>query len=352
MTPTFDKIHLKFKLNNTCYNHDELKEVSYSLIKEGEAYEKIIGNFLLDWLDEKDFLYVKTSGSTGNPKLIKVSKQAMVNSAIATGNRFKLSPGDTALHCLPTNFIAGKMMLVRAMILGLELDIVEPSTLPAYDDEKPYKFCAMVPMQVQKSLKRLQNINTLIVGGAAVSKSLLKDIEPLKTKVFATYGMAETLSHIAIKPLNNYKGEAHFKLLKDVKISQDDRDCLVVEAPKLTDKTIVTNDIVKLYSKTEFEVIGRYDNMINSGGVKLFPEQIEAKLDGKISQRFFVASQPDDTLGERVVLVLEGQSTELDKAIFSDLEKYEVPKQILFVEQFAETSSKKIQRAKTIEQIK
>ena len=126
-TPTYDKIHSKFKLNGNKYDQEELKEVAYSLIKEGEPFEKIAGNFLLDWLDEKDYIKVQTSGSTGIPKIIELSKQAMVNSCIATGNFLKLKPENTALHCLPCNFIAGKMMLVRAIILGLDMDLVEPT---------------------------------------------------------------------------------------------------------------------------------------------------------------------------------------------------------------------------------
>lgn len=351
MIPTFDKIHLKFKLNNNNYTHEELKEVAYSLVKEGAAYERNAGDFLLDWLNDKDYLEVKSSGSTGVPKNIRVKKQAMVHSSIITGNYFKLKPGDSVLHCLPTNFIAGKMMLVRAMILGLEIDLVEPSSLPIFDDHKPYEFCAMIPMQIQNSLKRLKNIKTIIVGGAPVSKSLIEELQLLKTKVYATYGMTETLSHIAIKPLNGKLKSDYYKVLEGVKISQDQRGCLVINAPKLTDEKIVTNDLVNLHSKTEFEFLGRYDNMINSGTIKLFPELVEAKLLDKIKQRFFIASKPDAILGEKVILVIEGKENTTNTSTFEDLDEYEVPKEVYVIEKFIETNQK-VQRLKTLELLK
>lgn len=351
MIPTFDKIHLKFKLNNINFTHEELKEVAYSLVKEGELYEKNAGDFLLDWLDDKDYLQVKSSGSTGIPKNIRIKKQAMVFSSIATGNYFKLQPSDSALHCLPTNYIAGKMMLVRAMILGLEIDLVEPASLLIFDEQKHYDFCAMIPMQIQNSLNRLKNIDTIIVGGAPISKSLIDELQSLNTKVYATYGMTETVSHIAIKPLNIKTNNNHYKVLGDIKISQDERNCLVVNAPKLSDDIIITNDIVKLHSKTEFEFVGRFDNMINSGSIKLFPELVEVKLRNKINERFFIASEPDALLGEKVILIIEGKKDTTTASTFEDLDTYEVPKKIYVVDKFIEINEK-IQRSKTLALLK
>ena len=347
MIPTYDKVHLKFKLNNIGYSHEELKEVAYSLVKEGEPYEKDAGDFLLDWLNDKDYLRVKSSGSTGIPKDIKVKKQAMVNSSIATGNYFGLKPSDKALHCLPTKYVAGKMMMVRAMILGLEIDLVEPTSLPIYDHYKPYDFCAMIPMQIQNSLDRLQNVKTIIVGGAPISQSLIDDLQSLNTKVYATFGMTETVSHFAVRPLNTSIKSDYYKIFEGVEISQDDRNCLVVDAPMLSDEKIVTNDIVKLHSDTEFEFIGRYDNMINSGSVKMFPELIEAKLRDKIKERFLIASQPDDLLGEKVILVIEGKDDPTNSSTFEELDVYEVPKHVYMIERFVEINQK-IQRAKTL----
>ncbi|OUS00840.1 O-succinylbenzoic acid--CoA ligase [Flavobacteriales bacterium 33_180_T64] len=352
MTPTFDKIHLKFKLNNTHFSHQDLKEVAYSLVKEGVAYERSVGSFLLDWLDEKDYISVKTSGSTGLAKTIKLRKQAMVNSAIMTGDFFELKPGDKALHCLPSQYISGKMMLVRAMILGLELDLVSPSTVPNYDTKKGYDFCAMIPLQLKNSLDKLECIKTLIVGGAAVSKTLQISLKEVKTAVFETYGMTETVSHIAVKKLNKtLETDSHFQILSDISITKDNRDCLVIEAKKFSETKIITNDIINMISNTTFDMIGRFDHMINSGGVKLFPECIEAKLQDQIKSRFFITSESDENLGQKVILVLESETNTLATSVFDGLEKFEVPKVIYNISKFIETPTGKLQRQKILEAI-
>ncbi len=369
MIPTFDKVHNRFLLNGNRYNREDLKEVAYSFIKEGLPFEKFIGDFLNDWLNTKDYIEVKTSGSTGNPKTIKLQKQAMVNSAIATGDFFNLKPGHRALHCLPTKFIAGKMMLVRAMVLGLELDIVEPTSQPIFDYDTHYDFCAMIPLQLSRTQSYIHNISTIIIGGAPVSKDLKLAIKECSTSIFETYGMTETITHIAIKQLNNFVSlregttwqsqchseqseESHFKILPNITISQDNRNCLIIEAPHLSKDKIVTNDVVQLHSDFEFEWLGRFDNVINSGGIKIHPEQLEAKLQDKISQRFFITSEHDDVLGNRVVLVLEDKSSTIKSSIFSDLTKLETPKQIYSVDKFVETVSGKIQRQKTLQKAK
>lgn len=354
MIPSYNKVHNRFKLNGIHYTYEDLMEVAYSYVKEGESYQQDLGNFLLDWLDQNESITVKTSGSTGTPKFIQVNKQAMVNSAIATGDFFHLNPGDKALHCIPATFIAGRMMLVRSIILGLEVDIIEPSATPVFDSTKDYDFCAMVPMQLRNSIERCHNIKTIIVGGAAVSGAILKQIKSFPSIVYATYGMTETVTHIALKKLNNIgrPHDLHYKILPNIQISQDDRGCLIIDAPYLNDEKIVTNDIVKLYSKTEFEWLGRYDNMINSGGVKVFPEQIEKKLRGVIDQRFFIGSIPDETLGDKVVLVIQGDTSQIDTAAFDSLEKFEKPKAVHSVKKFVETGSGKIQRRETLELLK
>jgi len=349
MTPTFDKIHLKFKLNGINFNHDELKEVAYSLVKEGEAYERVVGNFLLDWLDDKAYVFVKTSGSTGLPKTVKLLKKLMVNSAIMTGDFFNIKPGDRALHCLPSRYIAGKMMLVRAMILGLELDLIAPSSNPAYDNEIPYDFCAMVPLQLKNSVHRLENIKLLIVGGARVNDELVDLVKGLETHVYETYGMTETISHVAVKKLNHTTEKVPaFKTLQNVTISQDDRNCLIIDAPKLTTEKVITNDMVELVSKNQFQLVGRFDNVINSGGVKVFPELIELKLQGLIGHRFFITSQKDKDLGEKVILIVEGDLKDFDKDLFAHLEKFEVPKAIYNVPKLIYTETGKLLRKETL----
>ena len=324
-------------------------------IKEGEAYQKEIGEFLLQWTDSSKTVTVKTSGSTGKPKSIKLSKQAMVHSAIATGDYFKLEPENSALMCLPATFIAGKMMIVRAIILGLRLDLVAPNSKPLELVKKKYMFSAMVPMQLQNSLKHLDKVRTLIVGGAKVSDDLLAKLQESSTTVYATYGMTETITHIAVKKLNKRKANSSkpvFEVLPNVEISLDDRNCLIINAPYLNTTLIVTNDVVKLYSKTTFDLLGRIDNVINSGGIKIHPEQLEATLASQINSDFIIASRKNKTLGEEVILVVEGDKYILKKEIFNTLKKYEVPKSIFFIKHFNRTSSGKINRVKTLDTLK
>jgi O-succinylbenzoic acid--CoA ligase len=354
MVPSFTKIHNKFKFNNTHFNADTLKEVAYSFVKEGESYQKQIGSFLLDWLDNNDYVFVKTSGSTGNPKQISLQKQAMVASAIATGDYFNIKPKSTALHCLSTEFIAGKMMLVRAMILGLEIDVIKPNSNPLENIAKHYDFCAMVPLQLENSIDRLHKISTLIVGGSSVSDALRNQLHNVFCKVYATYGMTEAITHIAVKKLNHLEDVSldAFQILPNITVSKDTRNCLVINAPKLSDKSIITNDVVELLSDTSFKILGRYDNVINSGGIKLFPEQIEAKLQRLISNRFFITSKTHDTLGQQLIMIVEGASNGIESSVFECLKTYEKPKHIYSLEQFVETDSGKIQREKTLALLK
>lgn len=341
INPTYENVHNHFKLNGFHLDRDDLCRVAYSFIKEGEDFEKPVGDFLLDWFDSKSYIEMQTSGSTGNPKLIRVEKQAMVNSALATGDFFDLKSGDKALQCLPVKYVAGKMMLIRAMILGLDLEFVAPSSHPMTNNENDYDFVAMVPMQAQNSINELHKVKKLIVGGAKINKSLENDLLKLnKTQVYETYGMTETITHIAAKRV----GEKAFTVLPDVTISYDDRNCLVIHAPKINDDVIVTNDLVELVNENQFLFLGRIDNVINSGGVKIMPEQVEHKLDGKIDRRFLIAPKEDAELGEKVVLIIEGESYDVDKSIFDTLDKYERPKEIIFISKIKETENGKLIR--------
>lgn len=342
---TYENVHNQFKLNGFHLNREDLCRVAYSFIKEGEDFEKPVGDFLLDWFDGKPYIEMQTSGTTGSPKLISVSKQAMVESALATGDFFGLHPGDKALHCLPVKYVAGKMMLVRAMILGLDLEFVAPSSHPLDHVDMDFDFVAMVPLQAQNSLTELNSVKKMIVGGAAVNKKLEQQLLQLPTQVYETYGMTETITHIAARKL----GEKAFTVLPGVTISYDDRNCLVIHAPRISDDVIVTNDLVELLNENQFIFVGRVDNVINSGGIKLIPEQIEEKLSHRLAQRFFISSKPDTELGEKVILVIEGESFDLADDLYKTLDKYEKPKEVIFVPKFKETATGKIMRKETLE---
>ena len=357
MEPSYKHIHPKFKFNGVHYDVEGLKGLAQGFVKEGEVYEVAVGQFLMDWLDDTDSLDVHTSGSTGTPKVFALKKVHMANSALATGLFFKMGAGTKTLLCLSAQHIAGKMMLVRAMVLGWEIDVMEPTSNPLKKNTVGYDFGAMVPLQAAESISRLNQIKTLIIGGAPISPELKLELLGVPTKVYETYGMTETITHIAVKEVgDNDLHSNSFKVLPDIGLSKDDRNCLVIEAPKVSDHIIVTNDLVKLISPTEFQWLGRYDNVINSGGVKLIPEQIESKLSKIINGRFFVAGITDVNLGQKLILVVEG---DLDtKQLLHDLKalpalnKYEIPKDIFSLPQFIDTKNGKLNRSETMRALK
>lgn len=352
-----NKIHTNFSINGCQFESVE------DLISYSESISDEVFLFLKDWFNADDFIVVQTSGSTGKPKAIKIKKEFMVNSALATGDFFNLKEGTTALLCLSPNYIAGKMMLVRALVLGCHLDVVNPSSHPLDGHHKMYDFCAMIPLQVQNSLLKLDRIKTLIVGGAPLDKNIEEKLQKLKIRVFATYGMTETLTHIAVKQLNNCRTNVtssgvetpfkdSFKTLPNVSISKDARGCLVIKAPKISDKPIITNDLIDILDSQHFKWLGRYDTIINSGGIKIIPEMVEQKLTSILPFRFFITSLPDKKLGEKVTLVCEGKAQSLEKyQIEKVLSKYENPKQLFFVDQFIETDTHKINRKATLKLI-
>lgn len=350
------QFHRAFKLQGKSFNSiEELIDFSKEISAEA-------GNFLMDWFDENSFVEVKTSGSTGNPKIIRLRKIHMVNSAKAMGDYFNLPENTTALLCMSTNYIAGKMMLVRALTLGWHLDVVEPASNPLKNNDKNHDFSAMVPLQLHNSLADIHKIKKLIVGGGTVSNELLSKIQDVKTEIYATYGMTETITHIAVKKLNFISGDvekSNYKILPNIKIAVDSRGCLVIDAPTISEKKVITNDLVELISPTEFNWLGRIDNVINSGGIKLIPEQIEEKLAGIIENRFFVAGKKDGILGEKLILIIEESKIEKTNnpskaTILKEIKNtklfstYEIPKEIYFLKNFMETETNKIDRTKTL----
>ncbi len=335
-------LHPDFALNGKRFSYLELLSEALYLKENGQSYEKAIGAFLCEWLNNESFVLVQTSGSTGKPKKIVLTKEAMIASAKATGLFFDLQPNMTALLCLPADYIAGKMMLVRAMTLGLSLDVVAPNSSPLSD--KKYDFVAMVPLQVSQIIDRLHLVRILLVGGTKVSVQLASDILSRNGNVYESYGMTETISHIAIKKI----GEQVFTILPHIQIEQDERKCLVITAESLFVEKIQTNDIVELINDRQFIWKGRYDFVINSGGVKIFPEVVEDLLAPFFTVRFFIYGIPDARLGEKVVLLIEGSSFYVNQDIFNVLSTYQKPKEIFFVSQFVETKTNKIDRKKTI----
>ena len=273
----------------------------------------------------------------------------MVNSALATGDHFGVAIGDKALHCLNANFIAGKMMLVRAMILGLEIDLVPPQGNVLAACDKTYDFAAMVPLQVEQAFEDLDKVKILLIGGAPSSLQLKEKLKQRNTQCFETYGMTETVTHIASRKING--NSPLFSPLPGVKLSTDERGCMVIDVPYLTEEKIVTNDLVALDKDQRFLLKGRIDNVINSGGIKVIPEEVEAKIAPNITQPFFIGAIADKTLGQKVILVLEGEtSAELLSKLstIEGLSKYELPKEIYSLALFKRTPNGKVMRQQTI----
>lgn len=307
-----------------------------------EAYRP----FLSDWLNEEAYVTVHTSGSTGAPKPIQLQKSRMAAHARMTGEFFDLQPGDKALVCLPAAYIAGKMMLVRGIVLGLDLTFVAPDSRPlAGLQPQDFAFAAMVPLQVEQSLQHdreaFERIRTVIIGGAPISPGLQEQLRDCSNQLYATYGMTETITHIAVQDVRQ---EEWFTPLSGVTLRQDHRDCLVIEAPTLVDEPVVTNDVVDL-SHQRFRWLGRYDNVINTGSIKVHPEQVEKVLAPFITQRFFIAGWPDEQLGQVVTLIVEGEAVDLEALRAKvELPKHHFPRQRKVVAKFEETKSGKIKR--------
>jgi len=305
-----------------------------------------VNQFISEWYSTNIEMDLKTSGSTGKPKSISVKKDWMQNSAELTRKTFGLKKGDSALLCMPMKYVAGKMMVVRALELGLDLKVVEPSSNPLKYMDEIIDFAAMVPFQLENSLNDLDQVKTLIVGGGQVSQQLIEKLQKISTQIFETYGMTETLTHVAIKPLNGPNISDLFRALDGIRFEKDDRGCLAIHASALNPVPIVTNDLVELIDENSFRWLGRFDNVINSGGIKIIPEVVEAKLLSIIpNNRFFINGESDESLGEKVVLVVEGNVIEIS---FDSLEKFEKPKEIYFISEFLETESGKIRRGETL----
>lgn len=249
-----------------------------------------LNEFLAEWHNDNPRILVHTSGSTGKPKHLMVEKRRMLNSARITCDFLGLKPGDTALLCMPLDYIAGKMMVVRSLQRDLRLTSVRPSSHPLADDTLPhFTFAAMVPMQVYNTLKvprereRLMHIHHLIIGGGAISDELAQMIKPLPNAVWSTYGMTETLSHIALRRLNGPDASLWYTAFDGVGISLNADGCLVIDAPEVCAEPPVTNDIALLRTddrtgKTLFRIKGRKDNVVCSGGIKIQIEEVEETL--------------------------------------------------------------------------
>lgn len=342
-------------LNGQTYSYEDIQKGNFP------AHQAL--EFCSDWLNKKEVFTIHTSGSTGIPKPIEIQRKHMLVSAGMTSEALALKAGDSCLVCLNTEFIAGKMMLVRGLELGMSITIIPPSSNPLqqFPDTTHFDFAAFVPFQLETIFKEtpekkniLDTMKAVIIGGAAINPELEEKIQSIKAPVYHTFGMTETLSHIALRRMNGIERSEYFKILNSVSIALDSRACLIVTSP-LSDHPVITNDIVEIMDNTHFKWVGRIDTIINSGGLKIYPEKTERAI-GKIfinlnlDKRFFLAGFPHAELGESLGLVIEDEPWNEERIervkneMKNHVSRYEVPKYFYFRNPFLETASGKIDK--------
>lgn len=344
------------------YDADGLADLSEEGLPEQERGAL---HFCKKWIKGYDSFIVKTSGSTGSPKEIKISNQRMQESAMMTLKALNIQEETTALLCINAVYIGGMMMLVRAMVGGLTLHVRTPSSTPLGGGLPPIGFCAVVPMQLEgilsaggDGLAALNGMQAVIVGGAPVSDELEEQTQKVAAPLYATFGMTETVSHFALRRINGPGAGGFYTAFEEMDLATDERGCLRVKGTVTDNRWIQTNDIVELIHPGRFRWMGRADNVINSGGVKLHPEEIERKLSGiwfrfAREEAFFTTGLPDDKLGEKLVLLIEGEPfaaqnlSEIQSEMHRVLTPYEVPREIHFVPAFERTETGKVRRKVT-----
>lgn len=349
-------------------------------------YYKKVFDFKKAWESGQEAFEIQTSGSTGTPKTIILHRKQMLASVKMTAKAFNLEEGDTAFCCLNIDYIAGMMMLVRAFEIGMDLVVVEPKSNPFEDIEKHLyilkanrgqNFFAFVPLQIQMLLESkpifseiLNSAKAIIIGGAAVNDAILEKVQTIYRPVYVTYGMTETLTHIAIKRINGSEKDDFFNTLDDVDVKLNDESCLMIKSKTTDSEWITTNDVAEIVNGSSFVLHGRIDNVINSGGIKIQLEKIEKAAEvvlkklktdeQKFDGRYFVFSLPDEKLGERLIFVLEKETNEafpsredatkigILQGFKEILPKFEVPKEVFFIGKMIETPTGKIDKIKTI----
>lgn len=348
----FDRKQQRLLLEGKEYTSDDIAR----FVAEGaENYPSAIWDlylFLNEWFNDSSVITVHTSGSTGTPKELVARKDQMMQSARLTCEFLNLQAGDTALLCMNLRYIGAMMVVVRSLVAGLNLIVRPASGHPLSDISEPLKFAAMVPLQVYNTLhtpeekEQLKQTEILIIGGGAVDEALEAEIKSLPIAVYSTYGMTETLSHIALRRLNGNSASNHYYPFSSVELSLSPENTLVIKAPLVCDDILQTNDIARIYPDGSFTILGRKDNVINSGGIKIQAEEIEKVLRPFIPMPFVITSVPDPRLGQAVTLLFEGELDieELKNKVQEILSPYNRPKYIRMVDFIPQTGNGKINR--------
>ena len=353
-----------FNLNGKSLNIHQLlsDKIDRSLHTELE-FDTIL--FIKDWLSEKNEFSLQTSGSTGEPKTIRFSRKQIQKSAQRTIKFFNLKAGNRLLTCLNPKVVAGMMMIVRAFEGDLQLSIVTPSSNPlaGLSKDKKINFVALTPHQIEHAIndspEKLDNIKTILIGGAGLHQELERRLQKIHPEVFHSYAMTETLTHVALRKVNDDKKSTYFHALDGVSFSLDNRSCLVIDDKILGIESLATTDIAQLIDEKTFVWKGRYDNVINSGGVKINIEKVETEIRGaleelKLEYEICVIAQPDIKLTNKLILLLKTSNDEFSvdnilNVLKQNLPKYHAPRHIALVREIIRTKSGKIDRISNTE---
>jgi o-succinylbenzoate---CoA ligase len=347
--------NLLVSINHQSFSFSSLTE--FSAWKTGDddtpLWEKAVYQFIQEWLKDDPGLVQYSSGTTGKSKKIVLTKQSMIRSAENTCRYFDLNQGQTALLCLPMDYIAGKMMVVRSLVARLNLQLIEPRSIPDLTGLDRVDFAAMVPLQVRNILTpegNFTNLHKLIIGGAEITPELENLTRKIPTEVYATYGMAETCSHIAVRRINGPAPEPYFHPMPGIELETDERGCLIIKADYLP-SPVFTNDQVQLADNGSFRWISRYDNLINSGGVKIVPEEVESAMAVKTGLTCALIGIPDRKLGQRLIFMAERNDLSApDLKVLYELQKLIPPKlhigEIIWIDEFPRNQAMKIDRQK------
>ena len=326
------RIHKSFKLNGISHNEQSLLKIINS-----NRDLLFLRSLITSWFDTNNFLEVKTSGSTGIPKKMKIPKKDFIESCLLTQKTFDLNETSRVINCLPVDYIAGKMMFIRALVLGFDIYTFPIKSKPIDKLETNYDLIALTPLQLANSMNQIERVKNVIVGGGPVQDDLKSKVLRLKNSIFETYGMTESLTHVAIKNLT--KNEKNFHALQGITFAEKS-GCLLINTPHLSSKQIQTNDEINLVSKTEFGWLGRKDFIINSGGVKINPEELENKLIESYDQNFVISSVKDEILGQKLVIVFEKKIPEDWIKSIEKLQKIYKPKKAYSLKKFIYVNGK------------
>lgn len=332
------------------------------------VFEESALTFIREWLTDTQIFSQQTSGSTGTPKTISITREQMEHSARLSEQALELQPLSHALICIDTSYIGGKMMIVRSLVTKMAMWIVDPVAHPLQylPIDQCVNFAAFVPYQIQSMLGSkhphlINNIDTAIIGGAQLHDEFVKELKRYQCRCYATYGMTESISHVALRTLNGRNAGVFFNTLPGVEVAIDSRGCLVVKAPYLTEH-LVTNDIVEIMNSRQFRWLGRWDHVINTGGYKVVPEKLEAAIQTSfnragIGNRFFIHGVEDTKLGSKVVLVVEAADDHVElirgslRSLANEIPSHERPKEMLISPAFHLTNTRKINRAQTLKTV-